>query len=423
MPMACRALDLGVVCPLTMPHHEHETSDFTDDSPISRVAGKANPELRQGSKGSVASAASTAVTSDRPSSPGLEASDDDSSSDEDDVWTAYVPPEQQAVSEALSEAYGVPSPRLPPVPRTPERELLRKRAMGKMSELAAKCRRRKGSKQRLAADTIPEPRAEASTTAASSLPAGVEGEQNAIILDWDDTLLPTWYLKSVVEPCTPGARGAAIPSDSPFYEPMRRHGETIAEVLRAARAVGRVAIVTLSMRPWVHSSAAQFLPGLDLQELLEELDIKIYYAFEHVHPRLMRVARRRDIAVDLIEDGTDVLAACKRAAMKKALRDLRGKDASLRHNVLSIGDSCIEQNAMKDVLWHERPHEPLERQSLCKTMKLLEESSLQGLGEQLHILRAWLPTMMAHRQDFDLSMDEADGDDFSQVSAAPLVSR
>lgn len=367
--------------------------------------------VRKGSKVSVASDISTAVPS-HCVVPGPESAEEEY--DSDNAWELYIPAEEAILeySEEHSEAYGVPRPRLPPVPRTPEFERQRKAAMGKMSKLAAKCRRRRGNR-RVAAD------AAKACTAAVDPQVAVETERSVILFDWDDTILPTWYLKSVVEPCTPGVRGAPLSQDSPFHEPLRRHAELVAEVLRSARAVGRVAIVTLSMRPWVHASAAQFLPGLDLQELLEELDIPIYYSFEHVHSSLKRCARCKDTVLEMLREGTDVLAACKRSAMKKCLRNICGESECVRQNVLSIGDCETEQNALKDVLWHDRPLEPLERQPICKTLRLLEESGLEELGEQLHIIRAWLPTIMAHRQDFDFNLDEADADCFPQVNSTP----
>lgn len=289
--------------------------------------------------------------------------------------------------------------------------------MGKMSQLAG--RRRRGSKSRpQAADSATVPLAalqpQAVTEEASLAGIPEQSESSVIIFDWDDTLLPTWYLKQVVEPCTPGIRGAPVPPDSPFYEPLRRHAELVAEVLRSARAAGRVAVVTLSMRPWVHTSASQFLPGLDLQELLEELDIPIFYAFEHVHRSLVRIARSKEAAVEMFRSGTDVFATCKREAMKKCLRQTCGKSGDSL-NVLSVGDSAIEKNALKDALWYGQ------RQAICKTLKLMEESGLEELGEQLHLFRAWLPSMMNHRQDFDMNIDEADDESFPQVNSVPLV--
>merc|ERR1719422_1141090 len=111
------------------------------------------------------------------------------------------------------------------------------------------------------------------------------------IFDWDDTLMPTWYIKHVVEPCTVGARDASLAIDSPFYEQLCRHAEVVAETLRTAASLGRVAIVTLSKRGWVLDSAARFLPGLDIQQLVDALAIPIYYATEHVHSSIARRVR------------------------------------------------------------------------------------------------------------------------------------
>merc|ERR1712070_941592 len=49
-------------------------------------------------------------------------------------------------------------------------------------------------------------------------------------------------------------------------------------VLRKALTLARVAIVTLSMAPWVPFSASRYLPGIDIEELLAELDIPVYYS-------------------------------------------------------------------------------------------------------------------------------------------------
>merc|ERR1712176_768297 len=108
--------------------------------------------------------------------------------------------------------------------------------------------------------------------------------------------------------------------DSPFHGPLRRHAQLVAETLRTARSVGRVAIVTLSQRGWVFDSAARFLPGLDLQQLVGELDISIYYASEHVHSSVARMVRSKVGAAEMLSRGINVQEECKRAAMEKCLR-------------------------------------------------------------------------------------------------------
>lgn len=236
-----------------------------------------------------------------------------------------------------------------------------------------------------------------------STPASVAccDEQAVVIFDWDNTLLPTWYIRSVVEPAS--TREAEPPPGSAFLRPLRRHAQLIAATLRATRAVGRVAIVTLSMRPWVHTSAAQFLPGLDLQGLLDELCIPIYYASEHVHTTIGRLARREKFVEQHLRDGIDVLSACKRGAMSVSLRKVCGRKR-LRLNVLSVGDSAVEHKAIKDVLWSPRPSRLPKEEHLCKTVKLIEEPTLQRLGDQLTLFTYTLPSIIAHRDDVDLNM-------------------
>jgi len=53
-------------------------------------------------------------------------------------------------------------------------------------------------------------------------------------------------------------------------------------LLRTARRTARVAIVSNSLSPWVQASAARYLPGLDLEALLQELDVPVYYSRTHL---------------------------------------------------------------------------------------------------------------------------------------------
>lgn len=226
--------------------------------------------------------------------------------------------------------------------------------------------------------------------------------QAVVMFDWDDTLMPTRFVRAVVEPTLPEAR-APVPPDSPFFELLRQHGELVADTLRAARAVSRVAIVTLSSRPWVHTSAAQFLPGLDLPQLLSELEIPIYYAAEHVRSTLARIVRSDKLSTQQLSDGVDVQAACKRAAMAKGLREVCA-GRRLHLNVLSVGDSTAEQKALKDVLWSPQASQLPRAEHLCKTVKFTEEPTVGELSRELRLTAAMLPDILAHHKDIDLAM-------------------
>lgn len=108
-------------------------------------------------------------------------------------------------------------------------------------------------------------------------------ENSVIIFDWDDTLLPTTFIVQQILPNLPEAEwDVKLKRGKPYYEELAAHAHIVGFVLRAARRAGRVAIVTNSMSPWVVASAERYLPGLDIQSILLELDIPVYYARRHV---------------------------------------------------------------------------------------------------------------------------------------------
>lgn len=220
-----------------------------------------------------------------------------------------------------------------------------------------------------------------------------------IIFDWDDTLFPTWFIQDVGLPCMSADSEVAIAADSPYREALATHASTLRAALLAARAVAQVAIVTLALRPWVLTSSERFMPGLNFGEFLQRLGIPVYYAREHV--------KRPDACLAQVEEGVDVFTVAKRATMMKVLRKLYGKRPRVM-NVVCIGDSLAERDAIKEVLWAwcEQPKsEGVLDVSLCKTVKFIHQPSLKQLGDQLHLLAMWLNGMESHAEDFDLNME------------------
>eukprot|EP00440_Ansanella_granifera_P075111 gb/GFBE01081513.1/.p1 GENE.gb/GFBE01081513.1/~~gb/GFBE01081513.1/.p1 ORF type:complete len:521 (+),score=110.75 gb/GFBE01081513.1/:1-1563(+) len=113
---------------------------------------------------------------------------------------------------------------------------------------------------------------------------GFGSRENAVIIfDWDDTLLPTTYILGTVLPSLPEEeRHGELPDSSPHAAPLAAHAHLVGFLLRAARRSARVAIVSNSLSPWVEASGARYLPGLDLEALLQELEVPVYYARRHV---------------------------------------------------------------------------------------------------------------------------------------------
>merc|ERR1719422_2065430 len=105
--------------------------------------------------------------------------------------------------------------------------------------------------------------------------------------------------------------------------------------------MGEVGIVTLGRDPWVKQSASQFLPDLDLEALLHELNIPVVYARNCM---TARHAKHRN------EGGVNLYTMAKILAMKKVLKKFHRRGGR-NDNVISIGDSDVERDAVKELLW------------------------------------------------------------------------
>lgn len=202
-----------------------------------------------------------------------------------------------------------------------------------------------------------------------------------IIFDWDDTLLPTSQLRT----------GMPMTDDD-----VRAHAELVEQVLRAARAVAHVSIVTLSKNNWVLRSGEKFLSSLDLPTLLEELEITIYYAMEEP-----TVGPKCDCQWQWM----------KRSSMERCLRSWHSRSIFAGDgpsSVLSIGDSVAEQLALKDLFSSGIAEEIFVecRRPVCKTMKLMGSPTLCELSEELMRLAEHLPTLVQTLEPFDLDVDD-----------------
>jgi len=221
--------------------------------------------------------------------------------------------------------------------------------------------------------------------------------QKVIIFDWDDTLLPTSFVEEVLEPC---GVNEVTPS-SPFHAGMRQHAKAIESVLRAASAVAHVAIVTLAQRPWVNTSAARFLPGLHIEELVRELNIPVYYAMEHV-----------SVATSYVEEEEmDLHVVAKHNAMNKFIKKVSRKGGEVSH-IMSIGDSHAEAEALKELVWSTLDN------SNATTVRLLKSPSLQELTDELGFLAQACPQLVCKEGDADFHLGNSEDVD---VIASQIV--
>jgi len=180
--------------------------------------------------------------------------------------------------------------------------------------------------------------------------------------------------------------------DFPCFPAFQRHAAVVQRILTAARSVAHVAIVTLADRSWFFNSD-QYLPGLQLAELLAKLEIPVYHALEHSHSQ---------------NEGHDKdLVDCKCRAMSEFLKHVY-TGTGARINVLSIGDSLIEKDAIKKAVdtFSANNEESRTWPPLCKRVKLMENPSLKQLSSQLDFVSNWVEQMIAHSTCFDFTAEQ-----------------
>lgn len=210
-----------------------------------------------------------------------------------------------------------------------------------------------------------------------------------IIFDWDDTLCPTWFIKHVKLEGVPAERtvAQALQPDvaAKFMEmhstEMAVHTQAVCELLREARKVARVCIVTLGNKSWIDASIVQYMKGQGLQELLTELDIEIINA-----PEVPKSSIGKPVEMQSV--------ARKNIAFVKSIAKLC--PAGVRCNVMSIGDSQNERIALKQVM-----SQASHADDLCKTVKLPGCPLLSELTLNVRKLLPLLSVMVAHPESFD----------------------
>lgn len=225
-------------------------------------------------------------------------------------------------------------------------------------------------------------------------PLSVAGK--AIIFDWDDTLLPTTFIRMFVMPTLPYTRTQSpLKPDSQFYAGLAEIGNHVRDLLVTASKFGRVGVVTLAERPWLTQSAEIFLPGFNVQKILKDLNIPVVYArefvAEHVFTRMPTM---------------ESLVRAKRNAMAQCLNQLCGTPDNLV-SVMSLGDSEIELIASRQLcksLSTRRSSKGGSTGPFCKTVLLAEAPTMAQLQKQLDTLNSDMAKLADHQGDLDLEM-------------------
>lgn len=229
-----------------------------------------------------------------------------------------------------------------------------------------------------------------------ALPYGPD--EPVVIFDYDDTLLPTSFFD----------RLGTLPSIGWQLEEAEKHAKQVESTLRAARSLGRVAIVTMANERWLAKSSRRYLPGLDIEDLAAELDIPLVFANDHS----VRFAHLPSF---------EAAVACKSAAIESCFEGLGLIEAVVCKplNVVSVGNSYVEHKALKSVLATWGAAGRFNAEPVLKTVRFLACPTLTQLTAELQHLEESLNSIVSCASGFHLvaaSSDEFEEEVWEQVA-------
>lgn len=199
-------------------------------------------------------------------------------------------------------------------------------------------------------------------------------DETLLILDWDDTLLPTTWIE---------AQGLRLGSGSAPILPEHRAyldlmAETAAVTLRLAKSFGTVVVVTNAEQGWIEQSCQKFMPTLwDTLEDVKILSARSQFERQGVaQPSVWKLLAFRG-EIDLFHAGVE--------------------GATPQRNIISIGDSLHEREALIRVT-DRIPN------SWAKALKLMEKPSAEEFLKEHEVLSGVLGDIVNHEGNLDVSI-------------------
>lgn len=258
--------------------------------------------------------------------------------------------------------------------------------------------------------------------------AFAEKTNTMLVLDWDDTIFPTTWVRSdcrmnwklpLEQQLEPGPRKNLIQSL------LAKHYERVVEFLEDASVHATVFIVTLARRPWVEISMANFMPGL--VRLIESQGLKILYAQEYLGGATQAYMKDEFMSND---EALRFWSKVKGECIGKELEELHEKYGISWKNIISFGDSDFERfgtiAACEDHIRKEMEGgtvistgataEGISKDGhlkklRTKTLKMLNEPTVEELTAELSLLKMWLPHMVKKDSGFDLELESSEDND------------
>jgi hypothetical protein len=200
-------------------------------------------------------------------------------------------------------------------------------------------------------------------------------EQNLLIFDWDDTILPsTWIQK----------QGLTLNDASVVTEEQREQLNSMAQcairTLREAKRHGTVVLVTNAERGWIELSSRKFMPSIC--PLLE--------GFKIVSARALHE-----------KPGVTLPSMWKSLAFRTEINTFyQSLDPDSTRNVISFGDAMHERLAVFQVTSDMT-------NTHTKSFKFMEQPHLEQLKKELELIFWCLRHIVSHSGTLDLQVQIA----------------
>jgi hypothetical protein len=198
-----------------------------------------------------------------------------------------------------------------------------------------------------------------------------------LLVDWDDTLLPTTYLTTM------GISWKTLASDVPtaVRNELRKYAYRVKATLSVLEGHGQVVIVTNAAKGWIETSCARFLP--EIEDLIR--------SFRRISARPTEF--EEDEEIDPKEWKEE--AFCKLAAAHFA--------NPIGQPVFSLGDARWERDAVRMT--------STRLGVVSQSLKLIEHPSIETLEKEHVSLQedGYLDELLGRADGFDLCFDPLDG--------------
>lgn len=255
-----------------------------------------------------------------------------------------------------------------------------------------------------------------------------EKEHTALILDWDDTIFPTTWVR---HDCALDWR-LPLPEQKIEKEQKRfvkdildRLGDKLEVFLDKGCLTTHCVIVTLAQRPWVQLSAKNFMPKL--WEIIERHNIPIVYAQEGLAENKRKEYEKSEFMSE--DDMCNFWTGVKGDAITRELAKLYSQyEGQSWKNIISIGDSNFERHGtIKAIREYVDANvcvsgssegftnegtdkEGHFRKVRTKTVKLLDEPTAEELFAEAQLLLEWLPHITTKDGGFDIELADTEDD-------------